>query len=158
MHRNPTKLKISASIIKITQEIKVLWPNVNECIFVHKFRSKKRCRRPKSAKWPFSGSPWKHGILTQEIRNFEMIVFFISIFQQMRDKNFCSRNPIGIPVSWLGSVGIVISRLAFINAARSMRFRMTAPAHATGNRLVLPLIIIGSIRVVCVFQFPLFRN
>ena len=54
--------------------------------------------------------------------------------------------------------GIVINRLAFINAAPSMRFRMTAPAHATRNRLVLPLIIIGSIRVVCVFQFSLFRN
>ena len=40
----------------------------------------------------------------------------------------------------------------------SMRFRMTAPAHATGNRLVLPLIIIGSISVVRVFQFPLYRN
>ena len=63
---------------------------------------------------------------------------------------------------WLVSqdamAGIVISRLAFVNAVRSMRFRMTAPAHATENRLVLPLIIIGSISVVRVFQFPLYRN
>jgi|TARA_B110001454_G_C12411631_1_gene305433 hypothetical protein len=30
--------------------------------------------------------------------------------------------------------GIMISGLAFINAAPLMRFRMTAPAHANGNR------------------------
>ena len=57
---------------------------------------------------------------------------------------------------------IVINGLEFINAARPMRFRMTAPAHATGKLagtgLVSPSITIGSIRVVSILQFPLFQN
>ena len=80
------------------------WPHANECILVHKFRSKKCCRPPEAPRWPFSGSPCKPRILSPETLKSEVIVCIMSFFQQMRDKKFCSRNPIGIPVSELGSV------------------------------------------------------